>query len=237
MKVAFCLSGMPRNIENSYQWLKDSVLSVLDIHDCKYDFFISTWNQNLQKEGDKSVTTYKSDINDFIKYFHPVKFETEDWDDNIKNQLRWPEFEKCKFEIEPRSSALGQFYKITKCNHLRLAHEKEHNIKYDAIFRIRTEIRYNNKLDFKELEILRDNKQPIIFLRRGPNPQHVFWFKDTFAFGNDAGMNIYCDISNHAVDIAKSTRVSTAELILRNWISTTEALVEHTSLDYTLIRN
>jgi hypothetical protein len=237
MNIAFCVSGMPRNIDKSYQWLKTFVLNPISNAGHNYDFFISTWNNNVQKEGDASVKTSGDNAQDFVRVFNPKKFETEDWNDEIRTKLRWPEFEQCKFEITPRSSALGQFHKIYKCNELRKQYELENNIKYDVVFRIRTEIRYNNPLDLKELDIIKNCKEPIIFLRRGPNPQNYFWFKDTMAFGNSEGMNIYSDTINNCVDVAKNTKVSTAELILRNCIMLKNPLVEHTSLDYTLIRD
>ena len=239
MRVSLCLSGMPRNIDNSYQWLKDGILDVLKDNSIPYDIFVSTWNNNVQKEGDSSVTTVGNSADDFIKVFSPKKFEVEEWDDNIRTALRWPEFEQCKYEIIPRSSALGQWYKVFKCNELRKQYELENNVKYDVIFRIRTEIQYNNKLDFKELEILeKHSHEPIIFLRRGPNPQNIFWTKDTFAFGNELGMNIYSNCHNHFVNVCQATKVSTSELGLRNWLYNNPNLkIEHTSLDYTLIRN
>lgn len=224
MRVALCLSGMPRNIENSYKWLKESILDILDFNNIDWDIVCSIW-------GDQNSNEVKL----FQNIFEPSIIEWEDWNNDIADFLGWQKFKNHKFEIDPRVNCLGQFYKIYKCNDFRKYYEGLNNIKFDIVVRLRTELRFNNKLDIKELEIATRNKN-IIFLRRGPNPQHLNWTKDNFAFGSPEAMDIYSNCFNELLEISQNTKVSTAELILRNYLQSKNLTLEHTSLDYTLVR-
>jgi len=224
MKIAVCLSGMPRNIENSYTWLKESILDVLDANNINWDIFISTWNND--------------DTNHLHKKFKPEVINIGTYNSETEKHLGWDKFKEHKFEIEPRVSCLAQFDRIYTCNNVRKEHEKKNNIQYDIIIRTRTELKFNNRLDIKELDIIKNCESPVIFLRQGPNPQNIHWYKDNFAIMNRAGVDIYSDCINHLLSISKLTQVSTAELILRNWLDLNKnLLVKHTSLDYTLTRN
>lgn len=225
MKCAICVSGMPRNIENSYKWMKESVLDILDNHEIKWDIFISSWSEK------NNFYNYRK----FIEIFKPIFYEGLEWDSEIENIIGWQKFKEHKFEIEPRSSCLAQFYKISECNYLKNRYEIENNIKYDLVFRTRTELRYNTKLDIKELQIAKNNKD-VIFLRRGPNPQYINWVKDNFAFGGSEAMDIYSNCFHSLLEISRNTKVSTAELILRNYLALQNLKLEHTSLDYTITR-
>jgi len=223
MKCAILVSGMPRNLENSYKWLEDSILSVLRENCINYDIFISTWQDK--------------DIQKFIDVYKPVSWEQEIWNDEMADKLGWQEFKNNKFEIESRASALAQFYKIMKCNNLRRKYEEDNNIEYDIIFRLRTELKFLTKLDIKELEIINNNKdKKLIFLRRGPNGVYENWTKDNFAFGNSDSMNIYSNLSPNLLSISKEFKCNTAELLLRNWLHKNNVQCEHTSLDYFLTR-
>lgn len=229
MRIAICLSGMPRNIQNSYQWLKESVLDVLDANNLSWDIFVRMWGKNDDE-----------DILELLKTYKPIVVEFEEWNtknDETTSKLGWEIFKEHKFEIEPRASCLGQFYNIFQCNNLKNKYELFASERYDICIRIRTELKFNNPLDIKELEIINNCSQPIIFLRQGPNPNHIHWYKDNFAIGNKKGMDIYADCINHLLQVSKLTRVSTAELILRNWLDLNKnLLVKHTNLDYTLTR-
>lgn len=222
MKIAICLSGMPRNIENSYRWLRESILEPLKNAGHHYDIFLNTWEDK--------------DVQLFIDAFKPIRYELDVWNDEMIEKLGWPRLKK--YDVATRPNLLGMFYKIWKCNELRKKYELENNIKYDIIIRTRTELKYNTKIDLKELDIIKNCKTPLVFLRKGPNPQYNHWYKDNFAIMNDAGANIYCECSNKVIEVSNATRVGTAELILRNWLDMNKDLtVEHTSLDYTITRN
>ena len=224
MNIALQLSGLPRNVENSYKWIKEGILDKLIFSGHSCDFFISTWQ-------DKNTAR-------LIELFKPVLFEIEEWNGQKEDELGWQTFKNYNYEISPRSSCLAQFYKIMNCNSLRKKYEVDNGFHYSVIFRLRTEIKFNNTIDLKELDIISQSNVPAVFLRQGPNPQHGFlnWTKDTFAFGNNSGMDIYCDTFNHILDIGRLSRVCTAELLLRNWLHLNDIKIFHTSLDYTLTR-
>ncbi len=211
---------MPRNIENSYKWLKESILDILTNNDHTYNIFISTWKDK--------------DTEKFIDLFKPSLYEIDVWNDEMINNLGWNKMKK--YDVSTKPNLLGMFYTIFRCNELRKKYELENNIKYEIIIRTRTELKFNNKIDLKELDIIKNTEQPIVFLRKGPNPQHNHWYKDNFSIMNNDGANIYAECSNHVIDIGNLTKVSTAELMLRNWLDLNNVRVEHTSLDYTLTR-
>ncbi len=231
MKIAICLSGMPRNLENSYKWLKESILDILQNSGHDYDIFVDMWKKDDWNDSDPQKV---------VDIFKPKSFNFEIWNDEVAAKLGWEEFKHHKYEIESRQSALGQAYKVMKCNNLRKLYEKQYNVTYSIVMRMRCELRFNSKVDLNEIEIIKNCDKPIIFLRKGPNPQHIgdkAWTKDNWAIGNDKGINIYSDLFSNLLNISRVNRVCTSELMLRNWLYlNNQLIIEHTSTDYTLQR-
>ncbi len=221
MKAAICLSGMPRNIENSYKWLDESVLSVLRENNVNYDFFVSFW--------DSKNTSLK--YNRISSLFNPKRFAIEAWNEEKIIELGFKQLKK--YDNGP--NALGMFYQIYKCNELRKEYEKEQNIKYDVAFRLRTELQFKSKLDVNELRCIVDSEDKTLFLRLIPNDR-IFWTRDTLAFSNGNTMDIYSDLFNHIFDLNISARSSTAEVLLRAWINQNGMDCRNTTLDNKVVR-
>jgi len=214
MNVALCLSGLPRNLENSYFWLKKSLLDVFDNNNIQYSFFISFWD-NIKD-------------NKTLDLFNPAALEIEKWDDEKIKELNWNQYKKYD---GANPNFVGMYYKIFKCNNLRLLYEQQNNIKYDAVFRLRTELRFNNEFNIDELNNLNEG----IMLHLIENPLHL-WTRDTLAFGNSDNMNVYSNLYTKLLELNQTRRCSTPELLLQYWLEMNKITCKNTSLSYNIIR-
>ena len=94
------------------------------------------------------------------------------------------------------------WYNLYQVNQLRLNYEKENDIHYDAILRIRPDIGLMEELDLSTIN-LEDLKIAIItpknkiagHLHLSPDSPQMC---DMFAVASSNNMNIYCDMFNHA---------------------------------------
>ena len=117
MRIALCLSGMPRCYDKAYDYVSKHLLNQFE-HD-NVDVFFHTWRE----VGDHVVsrishlymascysTSYQFPANTLLKYkdHHP------DW---------------------PAKNAYHMFYSLFKANELRKEFELDNNIRYDVVIR------------------------------------------------------------------------------------------------------
>lgn len=134
MKIAVCISGIPKNREVC----SDSIRKFLiEPHGC--DVFYSSWDfSGVTKEGlEKSYTTKDLEVEDFSKE-HESIFNSWNFPHRMLEQHKTPQ------------NALAMWYKIAKTNSLRKQYEKKIGVKYDAILRIRPDIKLDSVPVFPE---------------------------------------------------------------------------------------
>jgi hypothetical protein len=155
MRTAICISGQFR----TWDKIKDNILKniINDNADVFYvcDQEISIPNINYQIIQDPQIIYDKSDIELFRSKKRP---ETS--------------VENC----------LNMFYKIMKCNELKIHHENEHNFKYDIVVRLRTDTPFNSPLSFSM------DKNMIVI----PHNLDYGGVCDQFAYGPSNLMDIFC---------------------------------------------
>src|SRR3989344_6274784 len=142
MKTALCISGHLREYKKCFPTIKKFIID-------KYnpDIFISSWSVKgyWTKNDDKGINEgEKIDIYDLVSLYNPKIIDIEIFNENIQDifmknansilennpRLRWGR----------KQNIIGMYYKIARCNNLRIKYEIETNIKYDLIIRIRPDI-------------------------------------------------------------------------------------------------
>ena len=148
MKIAICISGQPRYLEEGFYFINKY------FHNYNVDYFIHTWwdeeyieNEflytNIKREGKYDKDT----INKINKYYKPKSFLFE------KQKL----FETSN-EVNYRGlyplSVYSMFYSIKCSNELKRKYEKENNFTYDLVIRTRFDIVINNlNLNLLDLDL------------------------------------------------------------------------------------
>lgn len=172
MKIALCLSGQPRCVEKTYEFVKKSLLDGNDV-----TVFCHVWDTPeaaaVEIYKPEAVMIEKSLDNDLSKYTR-VPPPSPNW--KIK---------------DPARSTWNQLYAVMKCNELKSLYEEQNNMKFDWVIRSRYDFALNAQIDFANL----DNSKLYI-----PNcrmtPERNFG-NDQFAFSSSENMDKYADAFNH----------------------------------------
>ena len=155
MKVALCLYGQPRNVENlkvfhsHFNW----ILSKYDT-----DVFCHAWyKENYNYEGsfiNISGTFHKESINLIKNYYNPKELvvdEPRQFDISIFD--RFLTYKENSFLTEQRiNNTISQMYSINMVNHILQTYIDANNIKYDYIIVARYDIIINSFPDMYTLD-------------------------------------------------------------------------------------
>lgn len=140
MKIALCLSGQPRFIDEGYSYLYKYLLSKYTV-----DCFVHCWwcpsmgnvNVNTLEMANPEGRSYvfKENTIDLIKsYYCPVSFKYEP-------QKKFELIDGVYFQQPNKTiSVQSMWYSIKMANNLKQQYEKIHNFKYDLVIRSRTDI-------------------------------------------------------------------------------------------------
>jgi hypothetical protein len=148
MRVAICISGGLRSFKLCYKNLNEHFSKLGNV-----DYFISTWDKPCYTAVSRYVDIHA--INGECIYpdlLKPDEFVTEEYlrsfidfryveiEPMSKMQELIDVFQYSTWSIMSPSRLMCQYYKLYRCNLLRLRHEQEHNIKYDIVIRVRPDI-------------------------------------------------------------------------------------------------
>jgi len=182
MKVAFCFSGLLRDVDkNKNYWLAQ-------IKKYNADVYASFWDIENPENGDTLLN--------FVSSFKPKKIESESFSAFEKTTLNpikkhiAPKFglmqslhDRCK-----SGSIFSMWYKIWRSNILR----SSNNIEYDVIVRCRTDMFFEDDLNIELNPYLNvpigKTKADVSIVSYGCN--------DMFAYGNENIMNHYSNLYN-----------------------------------------
>ena len=212
MKIALCLSGQARFVEQCY----NEVLYPYVLESNNIDIFIHTWvidksqiNKHFINGGGHIMgpVIKENQIQSTLDLYNPVSYKVEP---QIQFELgKFPE------RILPgiRSDYLySMFYSIYQSNKLKSEYEIKNNFKYDWVIRSRFDVKLNSKINFNEFNNNVINNPSGCF-----NSDHGY--TDCFAFSNSTNMNIYSDTYNHIDDCMNDPTLQLCgEYILRRWI-------------------
>jgi hypothetical protein len=212
MKVALCLSGQARFVEQCY----NEVLYPYVLEGNNIDIFIHTWNIDKSQINKHFINggghimgpvIKENQIQSTLDLYNPISYKVEP---QIQFELgKFPE----RTLPDIRSDYLySMFYSIYQSNKLKSEYEIKNNFKYDWVIRSRFDIKLNSKINFNEFDNNVINNPSGCF-----NNDHGY--TDCFAFSNSANMNIYSDTYNHIDDCMNDPTLQLCgEYILRRWI-------------------
>ena len=156
MKIAVCISGQTR----SWNQVKDNII------------------QNVLKED--ADVFFVSDEDLLISNINHEIIETLSFYDEPTLEL----FNSRKNNATIIENCSNMFYKIMRCNQLKIEHENKHNFKYDIVVRLRTDVVFQKPLIFSE-------DRDKIFI---PHNCYCGGLCDQFAYGPSDLMDKFCNL-------------------------------------------
>jgi hypothetical protein len=180
MKIALCLSGQPRYLDEGYKQIYENILSKYSV-----DTFIHTWwdsaitNQKMIGSDHNRTYFWKEDTIQLIKeYYSPIEFLYEP-------QIEFETYSDVNYELLTPMNVHSMFYSIQESNELKIKYEQENNFVYDAVVRCRFDILFN-KFDIKLIDLDLNLINCYMLNDEFPN--------DQFAISSSFNMNIYSKI-------------------------------------------
>lgn len=237
-KIAMCISGYLRTFKDCYPTIKKNILDGNDI-----DIFIHTYDKIGNSSGWRHPIDLSEDIDmDFLESIPNVKaIAVQKWD-NIKYQFE--KFRKYQPRITNINVIATVFYKIYMCNELRKDYERENNIKYDLIIRMRGDQIFEKKinLNFPKDKILinaypwgdedyihhyvgEDCGQP-----GGRNETE--WINDRFAVGIPENIDYLSELYLHFEELIENEKWVELEFLLHKHLSKKDIQLEKRNLQF-----
>lgn len=189
MKIALCLSGQPRYLDQGYKALFDNVLSKHDV-----DVFSHIWfDEQLVDQDIKFCIQYnraqkweKDSDKKIVELYKPKK-----WVFETPKQFPVEAFKDANFEqlSSDPSRVLSMFYSIKQANKLKKKYEQENNFVYDLVIRARTDLVINNNLDFKNID---SNK--VYCYHVHVSHENLLLCNDQFAVSSSKNMDVYSSL-------------------------------------------
>lgn len=178
MKTCLLISGLARNVEESFSNIKSSLIDTNNP-----DIFIHTWvDQEKQPGLDKKI----------IDLYNPKKIIIEErkcFKNSMLNMERMMASYAKPFQRDNFLEMIySSWYSIQQSNLLKEQYRLENNIIYDYSIRARFDINYNIPIDCSKYD------KNIIHVSKRDVPLEMI--DDRFAFASDDIMNVYCGIFN-----------------------------------------
>ena len=208
MKVALCLSGQPRFLEQAYnEVLKPYILDVADV-----DVFVHAWEPDQNQIGKSYVTggghqvgppVSENIVERIVALYKPkayiiepqIQFEYGKYPDRVMQEIR-------------SDYLYSQFYSVWKSNIVRKSYTNQNpSIKYDWVIRSRFDVKLNDVINFT----LDSNN---LYLPTGCF--HPAGWVDCFAMSNEHIMDVYCDLYNNIDNIMNTTSIGLCGEFLLN---------------------
>jgi hypothetical protein len=193
MKIALCLSGQPRYLNEGYAGIYKNILS-------KYspDIFVHTW-------WDNSMKNKKMDLSSSLSYNRTYYWEknTLDLIESLyspkvlfhQKQLEFETHSNVNYEFCTPNNVHSMFYSIERSNELKKNYEIKNNFVYDAVIRCRFDTQFN-KFDINLLNI------DLNYINCD-NLSHGFP-NDQFAISTSENMNRYSSVYSNLEKYQKS---------------------------------
>lgn len=202
MKIALCLSGQPRFLEECYPSIYKAIIKdARDNVNKNIDIFIHTWHDK-NKIGEMYDGAYWNNNNNaiilqntpqrIIELYNPIKYIIESSKDfgEIINKASSMFGNKNNYYVY---NLVSMYYSMYKCNQLKRDKELEDNIIYDIVIRCRFDLLFPyGNIDFSKLNLNKINTDS----RWGGLESAC----DVFAISNSSNIDIYCDMYNRIVN-------------------------------------
>lgn len=214
LKVALCISGHFRCFGINNISVKNHILNNQDI-EC--DIFIHTWDAiDRNRAPGFPLSQFQSDYN-------PTKIVIE----KHINFAITREMRVQNFNNRDINGLLSMFYKIERCNQLKIDYEKEKNFKYDCVIRLRADTQLHQDLPINSN----------INLSKIHIPQYGDYggLNDQMAFSNSHNMDIYSSIYSNIYRYLRQGMIINPEFFVNEVIKENNIALERPSIDYSII--
>ena len=213
MKIALCLSGQPRVVDQGFHKIRQSILDKNDV-----DVFIHTWfdSENLSTNsvipGRENHTLDSLAVQKLERYYQPKKLLVEK-PKHWKRSYGIPD--KCftdawtwALEVEGgldvakeyiNNTTHSMFYSMMMANLIKEQYSSEQNIEYDLVIRNRIDFSPHVVLDLNNVEM--DNNSLVYQDLKQPNGMISDWF----GMGTNNSMNVFCGVYNHIGQLIKQS--------------------------------
>lgn len=227
-KIALCLSGQARFVEEGYT----NVISPRLIKDNDVDVFIHTWEIDDEQNGKPFVNAgghnmgqavSEDTIATYLDLYKPKKHIVEKQIEFTKGLWADRSFPDIRSDY-----GYSMLYSVYTANKLRQLYEKENNIEYDLVVRCRTDFIMEEEIYLSKLENDR------IYLPTGC--PHVGGVADSFAIGPPELIDTYSDLYFYIREIMETTNIPLCwELLLYHHLAVNKIPVE-VSIPHKLFR-
>ena len=222
MKIAICISGQPRNVEQGFEYIRPNLIEGNDV-----DVFVHTWwnpevvGTSYMRVGREVSAPVESDVITKIgQLYNPVSML-------VQHQIMFDEknyAERAYPSVIPFAS-LSHKYSLMRVHELR----RECGRTYDVVVRIRFDLALQTKILFKEYDL------NTVHIPNGwPHPVGT---DDAFAFGNPANMDVFSNLFNCMEDLYERGIAFCDELLLNQHLIDHDIPVKKHDFKYDLIRN
>ena len=199
LRIALCLSGQPRGVPKSCEFVLQNLIQPNNIT----DIFMHTWyseNQTFDSSLGGNVGTWNSEADKIIiEQIKPKKiiFEEPNDFDQFKHLSNQPT------AIQTRIAS--QFYSIQQANNLKKQYELENNFKYDIVIKTRLDLEYHHPVIIKNL--ISDLTNTLYVAEMYQHTRHHDSYpttdgqkyssmSDTFVMGSSENIDILSDMYN-----------------------------------------
>lgn len=233
MKVAICISGHFRTT-TLYDNLKTNIIDVLTKNNIEVDIFISIWSSEGFREnnfeGGISIDT-------IINKYKPIELEVErDSREEFLNKYK-SLFINQNMSPETPGDATSMWYKLWRCKEMVIKHSILKNKDYDLIFRVRSDIIMNEKLDISHVFDSINKKCLYMPIFHEKYQDVTMGMMDQYFFGPTEIMDTLLDLYIFIPDYLKQWGIPhTAEGFLYKRIKDTDIKVERFKTSYDVLR-
>jgi hypothetical protein len=167
LRVALCISGMPRSYKRVFASQRENLLEVLNP-----DVFVSTWRSLFTDDAFPETDSPE----EMIDLYRPLRFDIEDF-----SLARKQTFERNPFHTNSDQAGrvvarmLPMYYKIYLASLHRIMHERENQLRYDVVLRCRSDLFFERPL---EIEAPEPNTVYFPCLRNQNLVNDTFWYAD-----------------------------------------------------------
>lgn len=184
MKVALCISGLPREFKRAYPSLKKHLIDVVNP-----DIFVYTWEALNQPHFEiEGAIRYPDEgsLKEFRELYQPKAFVSEVFD--AQRELSFYD-EKYEVNRHPHASIKrlrAMYYTIFMCHTLAKTYGN-----YDVFIKGRSDLELSNTFNIEELEKAKNNRTLFSDVIRTDG-----MVSDILFFGNREVMDITCNLYN-----------------------------------------
>jgi hypothetical protein len=178
MKIALCLSGQPRSLQEGFHYHSRNLIEEFEV-----DVFVHSWNSDFNGK--------------VLRLYKPTKHKFEDYLFGKEHDIKY-EYEGGRHDAWPPRNALHGFYSIYQANRLKCEYEKENGFVYDWVVRSRFDYALNVIINFKQLE------NHFLYVPERSDPNHYQLMCDQFAFSSSSIMDKYSETFLHIDEFHES---------------------------------